>query len=116
MLKYILKRILLLIPVLIGITFLSFALMHVAGSDVVTQLYTNRGVEVSQEIIDAKKATTNFTNMVTPDVVAKKALTDAEHGKDMSVYSTYVKTCHTIAKLLPQKTMMKLWLIQQRLL
>ena len=67
-------------------------------------------------IIDAKKATTNFTNMVTPDVVAKKALTDAEHGKDMSVYSTYVKTCHAIAKLLPQKTMMKLWLIQQRLL
>ena len=67
-------------------------------------------------IIDAKKATTNFTNMVTPDVVAKKALADAEHGKDMSVYSTYVKTCHTIAKLLPQKTMMKLWLIQQRLL
>ena len=67
-------------------------------------------------IIDAKKATTNFTNMVTPDVVAKKALADAKHGKDMSVYSTYVKTCHAIAKLLPQKTMMKLWLIQQRLL
>ena len=67
-------------------------------------------------IIDAKKATTNFTNMVTPDVVAKKALADAEHGKDMSVYSTYVKPCHTIAKLLPQKTIMKLWLIQQRLL
>lgn len=67
-------------------------------------------------IIDAKKATTNFTNMVTPDVVAKKALADTEHGKDMSVYSTYVKTCHTIAKLLPPKTMMKLWLIQQRLL
>ena len=67
-------------------------------------------------IIDAKKATTNFTNMVTPDVVAKKALADAEYGKDMSVYSSYVKTCHTIAKLLPQKTMMKLWLIQQRLL
>lgn len=67
-------------------------------------------------IIDAKKATTNFTNMVTPDVVAKKALTDAARGKDMSVYSTYVKTCHAIAKLLPQKTMMKLWLIQQRLL
>ena len=67
-------------------------------------------------IIDAKKATTNFTNMGTPDVVAKKALADAEYGKDMSVYSSYVKTCHTIAKLLPQKTMMKLWLIQQRLL
>ena len=54
--KYVRNRLLQLIPILLGITFLSFALMHVAGSDVVTQLYTNRGVEVSQEIIDAKKA------------------------------------------------------------
>lgn len=54
--KYIRNRCIQLIPILLGITFLSFALMHVAGSDVVTQLYTNRGVEVSQEIIDAKKA------------------------------------------------------------
>lgn len=67
-------------------------------------------------IVDAKKATTNFANMVTPDVVAKQALADADKGKDISVYSAYVKTCHAIAKLLPQKTMMKLWLIQQRLL
>lgn len=67
-------------------------------------------------IVDAKKATTNFSHMVTPDVVAKKALMDAEQGNDISVYSTYVKTCHAIAKLLPQKTMMRLWLIQQRLL
>ena len=114
--KYIIQRFLQLIPILIGITFLSFDMMRVAGSDAVTEMYENRGTAVSQEIIDAKKATTNFTNMVTPDVVAKKALTDAAHGKDMSVYSTYVKTCHAIAKLLPQKTMMKLWLIQQRLL
>lgn len=54
--KYVCRRLLQLIPILLGITFLSFALMHVAGSDVVTQLYTNRGVEVSQEIIDAKRA------------------------------------------------------------
>lgn len=27
-----------------------------AGSDAVTQMYTNRGVEVAQEVIDAKKA------------------------------------------------------------
>lgn len=54
--KYVCKRLLQLIPILLGITFLSFALMHMAGSDVVSQLYTNRGVEVSQEIIDAKKA------------------------------------------------------------
>ena len=54
--KYVCKRLMQLIPILLGITFLSFALMHMAGSDVVSQLYSNRGVEVSQEIIDAKKA------------------------------------------------------------
>jgi len=40
----------------LGITFLSFAMMRVAGSDAVTELYTNRGTEVSQEIIDARRA------------------------------------------------------------
>lgn len=30
--------------------------MRVAGSDAVTELYTNRGTEVSQEIIDARRA------------------------------------------------------------
>ena len=54
--KYIGKRLLQLIPILLGITFLSFAMMSLAGSDVVTELYTNRGVEVSQEIIDVKRA------------------------------------------------------------
>lgn len=54
--KYVCKRLLQLIPILLGITFFCFALMHMAGSDVVSQLYTNRGVEVSQEIIDAKRA------------------------------------------------------------
>ena len=54
--KYIIQRFLQLIPILIGITFLSFAMMRVAGSDAVTELYTNRGTEVSQEIIDARRA------------------------------------------------------------
>ena len=56
MIRYIIKRLLQLIPILIGITFLSFAMMRVAGSDAVTELYTNRGTEVSQEIIDARRA------------------------------------------------------------
>ncbi len=54
--NYVYKRILQLIPILIGITFLSFAMMRVAGSDAVNEMYANRGTEVSQEIIDAKKA------------------------------------------------------------
>lgn len=54
--KYILKRLLQLIPILIGITFLSFAMMRIAGSDAVTELYTAHGSAVSQEVIDARKA------------------------------------------------------------
>ena len=53
--KYILKRFLQLIPVLIGITFLSFAMMRIAGSDAITELYGDMGA-VAQEIIDAKRA------------------------------------------------------------
>ena len=55
MLKYILQRLLQLIPVLIGITFLSFGMMRMAGSDAITELYGDKGA-VSQEIIDEKKA------------------------------------------------------------
>lgn len=53
--KYIVHRLIQLIPVLIGITFLSFAMMRLAGSDAVEELYSNAGSAVSQEIIDAKR-------------------------------------------------------------
>ncbi len=53
--KFILKRLLQLIPVLIGITLLSFAMMRIAGSDAITELYADKGA-VAQEIIDAKRA------------------------------------------------------------
>lgn len=50
------KRLLQLIPILIGITFLSFAMMRLAGGDAVTYMYENAGTAVSQEIIDQAKA------------------------------------------------------------
>ena len=53
--EYVLKRFLQLIPILLGITFLSFLLMYMAGSDAVTELYTNRGIAVAQEVIDARR-------------------------------------------------------------
>ncbi|ODM24831.1 SDR family NAD(P)-dependent oxidoreductase [Acetivibrio mesophilus] len=65
--------------------------------------------------IGAEKATNNFSGMVTPDKVAKKALKDAKKNKDISVYGIYVKFCHLMAKLLPQKMMMKVWLMQQKI-
>lgn len=54
--NYALKRFGQLIPILFGITFLSFLLIYMAGSDAVTELYTNRGVEVAQEILDERRA------------------------------------------------------------
>ena len=53
--RYTLRRLIQLIPILIGITFLSFAMMRLAGSDAVTEMYANKGA-VSQEVIDAKRA------------------------------------------------------------
>ena len=53
--------------------------------------------------------------MSMPEDVARKALHDAMRGKDMSVYSFYVKLCHAVAKILPQRMMIKIWLKQQKL-
>ena len=48
---YIIKRLLQLIPIVIGITLLSFAMMRLAGSDAVTQMYSAQGTVVSEEVI-----------------------------------------------------------------
>lgn len=52
MFRYIFKRLLQLIPILIGITFLSFGMMRLAGGDAVTYMYENAGSAVSEEVID----------------------------------------------------------------
>ncbi len=56
MAKFIAKRLLQLVPILLGITLLSFALMRLAGSDYVTTVLENTGGVVSQEAIDARRA------------------------------------------------------------
>lgn len=53
--KYVIKRILQLIPILFAITLLSFAMMRLAGSDAVEQKLENTGSAVSQEVIDAAR-------------------------------------------------------------
>ena len=52
---YALKRILQLIPILLAITFLSFAMMRLAGSDAVMQKMENTGVTLSREAMDAAR-------------------------------------------------------------
>lgn len=54
--KYALKRLIQLVPVLIGITFLSYGMMRLAGSDAVTQMYEKAGIAVAPEIIEEAKA------------------------------------------------------------
>ena len=93
--KYIVRRLLQLIPILIGITFLSFAMMRLAGGDAVTYMYENAGVNVSQEIIDQAKAeygldkpflvqyATWFAGMVTGDM-------GTSYVSHRDVYETFI--------------------------
>lgn len=60
--KYALKRILQLIPILFAITFLSFAMMRIAGSDVVEKKVENRGEVVSQEVVDRAREELGLDN------------------------------------------------------
>lgn len=53
--NYAVRRLLQLIPILLAITFLSYGMMRIAGSDVVEQKMENTGGMVSQEIIDAAR-------------------------------------------------------------
>ena len=54
--NYALKRLLQLIPILLAITFLSYGMMRIAGSDVVAQKMENTSGTVSQEMIDNARA------------------------------------------------------------
>lgn len=54
--NYALKRLLQLIPILLAITFLSYGMMRIAGSDVVEQKMENTSGTVSQEMIDHARA------------------------------------------------------------
>ncbi len=53
--RYVARRLLQLIPILLGITLLSFGMMYLAGGDAVTAMLENQGVAVTQELIDAKR-------------------------------------------------------------
>lgn len=54
----------------------------------------------------------DYPGIVRPDVVVQRALADAKRGRDMSVCSAYVKYLHVLAKLFPQRTVMKTWMRQ----
>ena len=51
--KYAFRRLLQLIPILFAITFLSYGMMRIAGSDVVTQKMENTGQILSEDKLNA---------------------------------------------------------------
>ena len=53
--QYAAKRLLQLIPLLFGITFLSFAMMRLAGSDPILQQMERTGIILSQEVIEEER-------------------------------------------------------------
>ncbi len=70
---------------------------------------------IDRGVIGAEKGTNNFSGMVSPNLVAKKAVKESKKNKDISVYGIYTKSSHLLAKLLPQKLMMQVWLRQQHI-
>ena len=63
----------------------------------------------------AKIAPRKYDHMVTPEFVANKALKHALKWKDISIPWIYAKLIHLTASILPDKRIMKWWMIQQNM-
>ena len=53
--RYVIRRLLQLVPIILCVTLLSFAMMQAAGSDYVTTMIESQGVAVTQDVIDARR-------------------------------------------------------------
>lgn len=51
----------------------------------------------------------HFPGMVQAAPVARKAMKDADRGRDMSVYGTFVKTMQLFSKIFPHRVVMASW-------
>ncbi len=80
--KFVVGRFLQLIPILFVITFLSFGMMRLAGSDAVLQKMENTGMAVSQDTIDAARAQLGLDKpFLTQYFVWLKKLLQGDMGK-----------------------------------
>lgn len=64
---------------------------------------------------ETTKGATDYSGIVGPAMVAKKALDDAKKGRDMSVVTLRTKFEHLLAKILPQSVVMDTWMKRQKL-
>lgn len=70
---------------------------------------------IDRASIGARRGTNKFPFIVDPYPVAEKALKDADKNKDISVYGIAIKLSHVLSKLLPERIVIKVWLMQQNI-
>ena len=64
----------------------------------------------SRADIDTNSKKSFAKPMVSSVDVVKKAVRDADRGKDISMYGLFNKTHHFLAKILPHRLIMRLWM------
>ncbi len=69
---------------------------------------------VKTDLLESKRngKQIHFPGLALPEAVAAKTFKDAKKDKDISVYGAYVKYMHMLAKIFPQRLVMKTWLKQ----
>ena len=88
---YVLKRLFQLLPILLAITFLSFGMMRIAGSDVVEQKMENTGSDISQEVVDAAREELGLDKpFLTQYVVWLGGILRWRHGNQLCIRQTSV--------------------------
>lgn len=93
--RYVLQRLLQLVPILLVITFLSFGMMRLAGSDAVLQRMENTGMVVSQEVVEAARAELGLDKpFLTQYVIWLGNLLQGDMGKSyisgQDVFTTFI--------------------------
>jgi hypothetical protein len=63
---------------------------------------------------EAAKGVTDYSGIMGPLPVAKKAVGDAKSGRDMSAVTLQTKLEYLLAKFLPQSVVMDIWMKRQK--
>lgn len=88
---YVLRRLFQLLPILLAITFLSFGMMRIAGSDVVEQKMENTGSDISQEVVDAAREELGLDQAISDTVCGLAWRNPARrHGNQLCIRQTSV--------------------------
>ena len=67
--KFIIKRLVQLIPIIIGITLLSFLLVNVSNTDAIDMLEANRGTAISEEQKNELREELGLTSLSLSDML-----------------------------------------------